>query len=120
MRDLTADQKAALVKAWDDFKAQPQGTYDTLPDAVAAFVTAALAAAPGLAGEEVENLREFAAWTMAAHLETLEGCDIEDKAVELGLMDRVEAKEPCGEGCQCADYGFPSTCYRPKLRERTP
>ena len=63
---------------------------------------------------ELTRLREFAAWVMASHTESIEGCYIERKAVELDLMDLVPVTEACGEGCNCADYGFPATCYRPR------
>ena len=42
------------------------------------------------------------------------GADIQEKAVELGLMHKVEATEPCGENCMCEEIaGFPVDCYRP-------
>lgn len=44
------------------------------------------------------------------------GGDIQDKAIELGLLVGKEVTEPCGEECQCAEYaGLGSetvTCYR--------
>ena len=64
--------------------------------------------------DELTRLREFAGWVMASHTESIEGCDIERKAVELDLRDLVPVTESCGEGCNCADYGFPATCYRPR------
>ncbi|MDH0291424.1 hypothetical protein N7414_20050 [Pseudomonas sp. GD04087] len=43
------------------------------------------------------------------------GC-IQDLAVKHGLMTIEECEEPCSdEGCACAQYGFPSQCYRIKL-----
>ena len=40
----------------------------------------------------------------------LDGCWIQDKAVEWGLMDAVKVTESCGEDCICED--FPMTCLR--------
>ena len=43
----------------------------------------------------------------------LDGGDIQDKAVELGLLEGVKVTESCGENCNCAEYGdFPLTCFR--------
>lgn len=44
------------------------------------------------------------------------GCDVdvEDYATETGILVAVPVTEPCGEGenCVCAEYGFPTECYR--------
>jgi hypothetical protein len=66
---------------------------------------------PSLTPEQ--RVTEFVQWVLDQHTGTIEGCDIEEKAVELGLMTVTEATESCGEGCVCTEYGFPATCYRP-------
>lgn len=39
--------------------------------------------------------------------------EIQDMAVKHGLLHIEEREEPCrSEGCACAEYGFPSECYR--------
>ena len=42
------------------------------------------------------------------------GGDVQDKAIELGLLHYVTVTEPCGELCHCAEYydEFPSECLR--------
>lgn len=38
---------------------------------------------------------------------------LQDTAVECGLLEAVEVTEPCDpETCRCAEYGFPTQCYR--------
>lgn len=63
----------------------------------------------------VEPLREFARWALHESSEGLsfDGADVQDKAVELGLLVEVEVEGPCGENCACAEFGdFPTNCYR--------
>lgn len=64
---------------------------------------------------EAEPLRKFALWAIDESSEAMsfDGADVQDKAVELGLLVEVQASEPCGESCSCAEFGFPVTCYRP-------
>lgn len=41
------------------------------------------------------------------------GGDIQDWAVEAGLLIEHQVTESCGENCACAEYGdFPHKCYR--------
>ena len=47
------------------------------------------------------------------------GCDVDggwvqDYATDTGILVAVPVTEPCGEGenCVCAEYGFPTECYR--------
>jgi hypothetical protein len=84
---------------------------------VAALAREVLAARLSRSTVEPEGpqLRAFVRWVLDQHTGTIEGCDIEEKAVELGLMTVTEVTEPCGEGCACSDYGFPATCYRPAV-----
>jgi hypothetical protein len=46
-------------------------------------------------------------------LTDLDGGWLQDTAEECGLLVRVEVTEPCGDVCQCAEYGdFPQECLR--------
>ena len=46
----------------------------------------------------------------------LDGEDIQNKAIQLGLIAEVDAIEPCGDGCRClAELGlseFPTPCLQ--------
>lgn len=43
----------------------------------------------------------------------LDGGWLQEKAVELGVLVEVPVTEACDEStCRCAEYGFPTTCYR--------
>lgn len=43
----------------------------------------------------------------------LEGGWLQDQAIECGLLHEVPVTEPCGEVCNCAEYGeFPTKCLR--------
>lgn len=47
----------------------------------------------------------------------IDGFDLQDLAVKHGLLEPVDAAEPCDpEHCWCAEYhgsdGFPVVCYR--------
>lgn len=64
---------------------------------------------------DLEKLRGFANYLM----DTLpDACDvasgdIQDAAVEFGLLQAFEVSAPCGESCVCVEYGaFPHICYR--------
>ena len=35
-----------------------------------------------------------------------------DLAEKHGLLAAYRVTEPCGENCACAEYSFPTTCYR--------
>lgn len=54
-------------------------------------------------------------WDAARQGYGLDGGEVQDWGEELGLLVRVVATEPCGEGCVCAEYTdeFPTDCYRP-------
>lgn len=48
----------------------------------------------------------------------LDGGDVQAWGEDLGLLKKVVATAPCGEGCVCADYvgdDFPTDCYRPTV-----
>jgi len=62
-----------------------------------------------------EALLTFARKIMASWPEgDVEGIDLQDIALETGLLHQILATESCGEGCRCAGYrdDFPLTCYR--------
>lgn len=68
---------------------------------------------------EIEKkLITFARWVIAEHRSVvgdLDGGSIQDELEELGLLERIEVQEPCGEGCRCAEYyggEFPTECLR--------
>ena len=44
----------------------------------------------------------------------IDGMDIQDCAQRHGIIEPVEMKEPCSEGCNCSDFyeGEPFICYR--------
>lgn len=64
------------------------------------------------------NLRvlvKFAEWVLGeiADGSDLDGGSVQDKALELGILHKVEATEPCGESCGCAEFvEFPTDCNR--------
>lgn len=63
---------------------------------------------------DVRRLTRFAAKVIDGHTGTWDGCEIEEMAIEAGLMTAVEVTEPCCEGCACASVdNIPGTCYRP-------
>lgn len=60
---------------------------------------------------EIEQLRGFANYLMSG--DDIDGGDVQDAAVEFGLLQAFEVSEPCGESCVCVEYGdFPQVCYR--------
>lgn len=65
--------------------------------------------------EQLAALIKFARWAISESAfkgSDLDGGDIQGQAVALGLLKEVLATEPCGEECDCAEFGFPLTCYR--------
>jgi hypothetical protein len=63
------------------------------------------------------KLIAFARWAIAAHREEcgdLDGSDIQEKLINLGLLIEVRVNEPCGEYCKCAEYyaEFPAAYLR--------
>ncbi len=56
---------------------------------------------------ERDTLRTFAKWVMEDWPDgDRDGGDLQDKAVELGLLKLTEPapRESCGEDCRCAEY----------------
>lgn len=66
--------------------------------------------------DALSKLAAFGAWALRearADLGDLNGGEMQDKAVDLGVLVPIEAQEPCGDGCRCQEYDdFPQTCYR--------
>lgn len=69
--------------------------------------------------KEIAGLRQFAqkvmeAWPMGG----IDGGELQEIAVECGLLRPEERREPCGEQCVCAEYATQAefergvTCYR--------
>lgn len=72
-------------------------------------------------GERIDKLGKFIV-KMLSNLPDgdVDGGDLQDTAVECGLLVPTNVTEPCGEICYCAEYDdFPQTCYRlsPELQE---
>lgn len=62
-------------------------------------------------------LQLFGQWVIDEHREEsgdIGGGEIQDKLEELGLLERVEVAESCGEQCRCAEYyaEWPAQCLR--------
>jgi hypothetical protein len=73
--------------------------------------------------QQLVSLRGFAAAILPMDedfIGDVDGGQLQDAAEKHGLLVAIEVSEPCGEGCNCADYGdFPQTCYRPTDTLRT-
>jgi hypothetical protein len=84
-------------------------------DDAAGPIRAALA---GDAGAKAAKLVDFGRWCLRHMREPapgdIDGGEAQDEAKRLGLLVEVEATEPCGENCACAEYHgeFPVTCLR--------
>jgi hypothetical protein len=66
--------------------------------------------------DQLLRLAHFALWCLDASrgnsIGDVDGGELQDKATELGILIAHEVSEPCCESCNCAEYGFPTTCYR--------
>ncbi len=66
---------------------------------------------------DAEPIRKLAAFGWAClqehrqEMADIDGFAAQDMAIAAGVLVTREVTEPCGEGCQCAEFGFPSTCY---------
>ena len=65
-----------------------------------------------------DRLRQFARAILAGYLPgpcevgDVDGGAIQDAAVAAGLLVPVDVTAPCGDACQCANLGLPTTCFR--------
>ena len=62
-----------------------------------------------------DNFKEFARRVVRAYCwgVGIDGGDVQEWADELGIIKAVEAKEPCGDNCNCAEFAtWPCICYR--------
>jgi hypothetical protein len=69
---------------------------------------------------ETPDLAAFADAMITAVWEAsgFDGGDIQDYAVEYGLLKEVVATEPCGDNCACSEAtSFPTTCYRKTYKQ---
>ncbi len=62
-------------------------------------------------------LCDFGRWCLLQSREhggcDLDGGSVQDKAEQLGLLERVKVDSPCGDACVCAEYSdFPQICLR--------
>ena len=57
---------------------------------------------------------KWAMWQEGDWCGAIDGADLQDKAEELGLIEKTIVNEPCCEQCACAEvWGeFPVECYR--------
>lgn len=63
--------------------------------------------------EDLWPLAKLGRWCLSASREEFADVDcfeIEELAIELGLLKMHPVTESCGEGCRCED--FPTMCYR--------
>lgn len=69
--------------------------------------------------QENEKLKKFAKQILAREGDEWDGFELEELALECGLLEKVERKEPCNRdnedefGCLCNEYGcdFPTECH---------
>lgn len=64
---------------------------------------------------ERDALRDFAQRVMQSWPEGgIDGGELQELAESCGLLRKVEVSKPCGDGCDCENYGapFPTDCYR--------
>lgn len=118
---LTEEEREALVDygvAWlanDNPALHNAGTERRLAEAEVLLLRRIprLTAPSGREVGEVERLREFAAWVMSQHTGSIDGCEIEEEAVRLGLMEMARCDGSC-EDCSGAIPGE-DNCFRPLL-----
>lgn len=65
---------------------------------------------------QAESYRRVTAHLIATRTDgdcgDIDGMGIQDLLAQEGILEMVEAAESCGDGCQCAEFGFPAQCYR--------
>ncbi len=69
-------------------------------------------------GEAVKEAQRFVGKVLESQRPEpgdIDGGTIQEWLTECGFYAATEVKEPCDEGeesCDCAEFGFPTTCYR--------
>ena len=111
--DLNRSEEISLT-----FLKDPKWVNDFAVALVIRKLHAELAAALARA-ESAEKLARFGALVLDEHRENIGDIDggwMQDKAEEMGLLERVEVQKACGDEntpCSCAEYGdFPQECLR--------
>ena len=64
---------------------------------------------------DLEKLRAFAQFILEDWPEGgPDEFEVQEKAIEFGLLEGREVKESCGEGCWCEEFDgeFPMMCYQ--------
>lgn len=74
-------------------------------------------AGPGLSEEDCSSLLRFVGEALSeSRVEEIgdwDGGDIQQAMEDAGLLAPREVTEACNpESCRCAEYGFPTTCFR--------
>ncbi len=63
-----------------------------------------------------EKMTLLAGWLLdqraAYPAEGIDGGDLQDALEKYGFLGEFKATEPCFDNCECAEFGFPSSCYR--------
>lgn len=85
-----------------------------------AELEAALAAAPPVPDEAKDAEPNWKAFALAVLINArdslgsdVDGGLVQDVAAEYGLLEKEAVTESCGsEYCACAEYGFPTECFR--------
>ncbi len=67
--------------------------------------------------DRIMPLAKLGAWaldTSREHMSDVDGGDIQDQALGLGILEEVTMEAPCSEYCVCAEYydEFPAQCMR--------
>ena len=63
----------------------------------------------------MQRFKEFANAVIEESFEggSLDGGQLQEMALEHGLLRELEVQVPCGDDCRCAEYGdFPMICMR--------
>jgi hypothetical protein len=106
------DGKTELTLGWSDFRMMAATARAAHPPAQPQQLSdEQIVKAP----ETPDGWKQFGAKVLFDARENfgdVNGGDIQDWAIEAGLLTENSATESCGEGCRCAEYGFPTECYR--------
>ena len=65
---------------------------------------------------DVLKIAHFGAWAageFGAHIDGIDGGDLQDAMERFGVLVKHEVTESCGDHCRCVEYGeFPHDCYK--------